>query len=99
MVVLVRVHRSVASTSADAKTRVKATRGVQHEHQVPIEAPAGGARAVIFEPTGMQNLDHGEGRLCDPFVFAVQVRRYVCCRRLVTQGAGSGGSSVGKSRN
>jgi hypothetical protein len=38
----------------------------------------------------MQDLDHGEGSLRDPFVFAVQVRRYVCRRRLAAQGAGSG---------
>ena len=99
MVVLVRVHRRVPSMSADSKTRVEAAGGIQHPHQVSTKAPACGARAVIFQPVGKQNLDHGEGRLRDPFVFAVQVRRYVCCRRLVTQGAGSGGSSVGKSRN
>jgi hypothetical protein len=44
----------------------------------------------MFEPTGMQDLDHGEGRLRDSFVFADQVRGYVCCGELATQGAGSG---------
>ena len=64
-----------SASTADAKTRVEAAGGIQHPHQVSIKAPAWGARAVIFEPVGIQDLDHGEGRLADRFVFTVQVRR------------------------
>ena len=31
---------------------------------------------MIFEPTGMQHLDYGEGRPVNSLVVAVQVRRY-----------------------
>ena len=95
----VSLHETVASRRADSKTRVKAAGGIQHAHQVPIEAPAGGARAETFEPTGIQGLDHGEGRLRDPFVFAFQMRGYVCGGSLATQGAGSGCSTVGEARS